>query len=173
MDLVSSEPTGASVWGHCRVLFRLMESGLLRACCRFNFWTLWRSVQADRRYGHHRSHVFSALGHFGVQFRQMDSGLLKAQWSFSIQALWHSVQADRRWVNKGPTWFQFWDIVGFILGGWNLISSGPNCASVLEHCGVQFRLMDYGLFRTSWGFSSGTFLGLLQADRRCVTTEPM
>ena len=45
-NLVSTEPTGASVLGHCKVQFRLMESGLLRTCWELSFRTLWGSVQA-------------------------------------------------------------------------------------------------------------------------------
>ena len=40
-SLAPSEPTGASVLGHCRVQFRLMKSGLPRTCWGFSFRTLW------------------------------------------------------------------------------------------------------------------------------------
>ena len=105
--------------------------------------------------GGHRTHVVSALGDCWVQFRLMESDL-RNSWGLSFRTLWGSVQADRSCVITGPTWFWLWYVVGFSSGRWNLVSSGPSCASVLGHCWVQFRLMEYDVFRACWRLSFGT-----------------
>lgn len=158
---------GGFTLGPCTVQFRLMESDHLRTHLFFSFGAFCGSVQADRRWvttgpmgfwhwgivglstcswnlrfsGHAGG---SAWGCFGVLFRLTGHRSPQGTCSFDSGVLWGSV-----------LWFWFWCIVGFGSGGWNLVSSGPNCASILGPCGVQFRLMESVLLRTCWGSASG------------------
>ena len=100
--------------------------------------------------GHYRTHVVSALGHGGVQLRWME--VLPPQ---------------------NPLGLQYWGMVWFSSGWWNLISSGPAEASASGHCGVQFKLMESGLLRTHLGFSFGAWWGSVQADGIWSPQDPL
>ena len=76
--LVSSEPTYASVFGHCGVQFRLLQDVSPQETCHFGF------------------------GHNRVQFRLMESDLFRTCWAFSFVTLRGSGHANMTWVTIGP-----------------------------------------------------------------------
>ena len=113
------------------------------------------------------------FGNCGIKFRWMESALFRTCWGLSFRIFGGSMSGERLWVTTIPACFWLWDIVGFSSGGWNLVSSGPNCGSVLRHCGVKFRLTGYGSPQDPRGFGFGTSRSSLHFERRWVTTGSM
>ena len=113
------------------------------------------------------------FGNWGIKFRWMESALFRTCWGLSFRIFGGSMSGERLWVTTIPACFWLWDIVGFSSGGWNLVSSGPNCGSVLRHCGVKFRLTGYGSPQDPRGFGFGTSRSSLHFERRWVTTGSM